>query len=478
VLENLSLRYKISLNLSLAVLFTAMVVGGVLIWRNYDDMRAEMRRNAAEIGKAMSGPLIDALKHDDPWPAYRVLRSARSEQPGRERQLILLDGDMRVFVSSHPRKYPMNTALRSVNSENVALAAAIAKRRGAVAAYSFTGEDQGDFSIVVPVIDQGVARGTLVFSHPDSVFQSALVRIVRRVLLSSLLAMAILLPIAWYIGNRTVSPLLDLAKRMEAVGHVPVDEIDKAPVANDDEIGRLTSRFNAMIDELDVKQSLERQVIVSERLAALGRLVAGVAHEVNNPLGGMLNAISTYRRYATPDERSERTISLLERGIEQIRETVAALLVEAKAEWHGLTPQDIEDVRTLVQADASRRRLDLQWDNGLHDTLSMPATPIRQMLINLSLNAVQAATEGGRVSLRVGAADGQLDILVENEGQPIPEEQMGRLFEPFTSSSPSGNGLGLWVTYQIVRQLDGEILVVCDKGVTSFEVRIPLKEAA
>jgi signal transduction histidine kinase len=359
------------------------------------------------------------------------------------------------------------------------MAEAIAQPRDGVAAYAFEAtDDSRNLYIVVPLIEDGAAIGTLVFAHPGSIFRPALMRIVRRVVMSTLLAMGLLLPVAWYVGNRAVTPLLDLAQRMEAVGHAPVGEIERVPVSTHDEIGQLAGRFNEMLDELDVKHNLERQMIVSERLAALGRLVAGVAHEINNPLGGMLNAISTYRRYAVPDDRAERTISLLERGVAQIKDTVSALLVEAKAEWHGLTPQDIDDVRTLIQADAAHRRLTLQWDNDLRDTLSMPATPIRQMLINLSLNAVQAATEGGRVSLRVGAADGRLDIVVANDGQPIPEDEMGRLFEPFTTGKSGGHGLGLWVTYQIVRQLDGEILVMCEKGVTSFEVHIPLQAAA
>jgi signal transduction histidine kinase len=100
------------------------------------------------------------------------------------------------------------------------------------------------------------------------------------------------------------------------------------------------------------------------------------------------------------------------------------------------------------------------------------------MLINLSLNAVQATRVGGRVTFSIGAREGRLDIKIENESAKIPEAEMARLFEPFASGRAGGTGLGLWVTYQIVRQLDGEIMVVSDEESTRFEIRLPMKEAA
>ena len=93
---------------------------------------------------------------------------------------------------------------------------------------------------------------------------------------------------------------------------------------------------------------------------------------------------------------------------------------------------------------------------------------------------VQATERGGRVSWVISTIDAELDIRIENDGTPIPEEEMGQLFEPFTTRRVSGTGLGLWVTYQIVRQLEGEIVVRSEEGVTSFEVHLPLtvEEAA
>ena len=214
-------------------------------------------------------------------------------------------------------------------------------------------------------------------------------------------------------------------------------------------------------------------MLASERLAAVGRLAAGVAHEINNPLGGMLNALNTFRRYSDTGDLGRETLALLERGLHQIRETVAALLVEASPKSHQLTANDIDDVRTLLLSDINRKQIRLDWRNEIDNPVPLPSTPIRQILINLSFNAVQATEEQGVIECRVGADNDTFSMIVRNEGAEIPKEQLSRLFEPFTENAV-GNGLGLWVTYQLIQQLKGRIEVQHDKGRTTFTVDLPI----
>jgi signal transduction histidine kinase len=476
--RDVSLRHKVPFNLSLAILFTGVLVAAVLIWRTYDDVRDQVLHDSVELGRVLSISLVASIKHDDPWQAYKILRAANGSGDEQERALVLVRPDGRVYVSSHPRRYPMGVRLDTLGPDAAVLSGHL-RARGNLAepVLGSVGDEQRPY-VLFPVVEDGARRGILVMLYSGSVFWPARVRVASRVTVSTLVAILVMLPIAWYVGNRTVTPLLDLASRMGVVGRARVGQVEKIAVHGNDEIAQLARGFNQMLEELEEKENLERQVIVSERLAALGRVVAGVAHEVNNPLGGMLNAINTHRRFGQSDDLTERTISLLERGLHQIRDTVSALLVEARAGRHGLSPDDVEDVRMLVQPDASGRRVRLEWDNAIATRLPVPATPVRQMLINLALNAVQAASEGGRVGFRIAAVDGELNIRIENDGEPIPEEELGQLFEPFATDKPSGTGLGLWVTYQIVRQLEGEIVVVSEGGVTSFEVHLPLTLSA
>jgi signal transduction histidine kinase len=108
--------------------------------------------------------------------------------------------------------------------------------------------------------------------------------------------------------------------------------------------------------------------------------------------------------------------------------------------------------------------------------MALPSTPVRQVLMNLLLNAVQAALEGGFVYCRVSRVQGTLTIDVVNNGRALSGEQFERLFEPF--NSVSGHGLGLWVTYQIVQQLGGTIQASANQGETRFHVALPEREQA
>jgi two-component system NtrC family sensor kinase len=300
--------------------------------------------------------------------------------------------------------------------------------------------------------------------------------LLRRAVLVIVGVLVVLLPASWYWGHRTGKPLLQLSDAMRQVGVKvpPAGELNL--YESRDEIGQLGSAFRRMLEELRKKERLERQVVSSERLAAVGRLAAGIAHEINNPLGGMLNAISTFKRHGGDTEMTDRTIALLERGLVQIKDTVAALLVEARVESHPLTAEDLEDVRTLIQPQIHRKRAVLQWRVNTPTSLQMPSTLVRQILINLLLNAAAAVEDEGHIECTVEAQGAELLLLVVNSGRHIGSERLPYLFEPFSTQQGEGHGLGLWVTYQIVQQLHGRIVATTREGETKFVVSLPMQE--
>ena len=478
IFDNISYRYKVPMMLSAVILLTGVVVSFALTWRAFEDLRTDLYRNALEVGSVLSNTLPAALKHDDLWLAYQIIGAARvSGETENERLLIVLDDDYRVYVSNRPDRFPVLSELRNQGVQLARVEQRI-RQQPALEPYSLEPSDSDFIFTVIPMIDDGVALGTLIIGYPRTLFLPRFYGIVRRVAYSSLAVLAVLLPIGWYLGNRAVKPLTQLAHCLAKVGRVAPDAVECQLEEGRDEIGQLGTSFRQMLLELQEKQRLEQEMVSSERLAAIGRLAAGVAHEINNPLGGLLHAINTFRRHGAPDPVAEKTLSLLERGLHQIGDTISALLVEARSESHELTPQDVDDVYTLLQPDIQRRSIRLNWENRLHRPVRLPSTQVRQVLINLTLNAVQAADERGDVWCRVGIDDGLLCLAVENDGSEIEAEKMKRLFEPFIHFNENGSGLGLWVTYQIVRQLKGRIDVLSRDGRTRFTVFFPLAVAA
>jgi signal transduction histidine kinase len=299
-----------------------------------------------------------------------------------------------------------------------------------------------------------------------------------RAALIAVLVIVLLLPIGWYWGQRMAVPLVRLTERMEELGRRLPDDLAPELYDYQDELGRLYRAYNRTLRELRDKAEIERRMIHSERLAAIGKLTAGIAHEINNPLLGMLTALNTLRHHGEPGPRTLKTLTLLERGLTQIKDTVGALLVEAKVKSSDLSPQDADDVRTLIEPQARERGVSLRWDSRLGEPLPLPSSSVRQVLINLLLNAVQASAPGGEVSVAITIDGTTLSMVVINGGQILTDTQSAHLFEPFANADERGHGLGLWVCYQIVRQLGGDIAVESEMreghGRTSFTVTLPV----
>ena len=496
-LRDLSYRIKTPLSVTLVIVLTAIILSITLLARAYQDNREEMIDNALSLGSVLARTLAPALTRDDVWQAYETImtplereaRTAGGPAPltssngdrgaadPSQREILVLDTEQSIYVASRPRRYPMLVQLGQMGGEYADLAGRIAEHD---AGEPFVARDiwPDRYAMVVPILaEDGAQLGTLVLNYSNDLLFPRFLNTVEQVILATLLVLLALLPLGWYWGKRLTDPLSHLSACMQRVGSEVPSDIQCDLYDGRDEIGQVSMRFRRMLDELREKQELERSMVASERLAAVGRLTAGIAHEINNPLGGMLNAISTYKRHGEDrDPVADRTISLLERGLVQIKGTVGALLVEARLESHALTLEDLQDIRTLVQPDIQRKGLRLVWDNTIDAPIPLPSSQVRQVLLNLLLNAVQASEEGGEVACTLRADDRYFFAAISNGGEYISRDRMAHLFEPFANSSGEGHGLGLWVTYQMIQQLDGQIEVTSNETATLFEVTLPLSE--
>lgn len=481
-LHDLSLSYKTPLRICALVIATAVLVTASLVMRERDELRRDLISHSESVARLLANTLVEPIVHDDAWRAYEIINAPFRAAPGSlaapgpaPELVMLLDARHRIYVSTQPTRYPMLGEPGHIDSDYAQVEQAIAAAPpGEPTSVATPGS--GRLYMVLPILYDGVEMGTLVLAYSGKVFAPRFTALAQRAATVTALVLLLLLPAGWFWGRLVARPLVDLANAMGKVGPHAAEQVAYVHrYRGQDEIGRLGTEFQRMLRALRDKEALERQMIASDRLAAIGRLTAGIAHEINNPLGGMLNAISTFRRHGPRDELTTRTLSLVERGLRQVRETVAALLVEARVESHALTREDVEDTRTLLLAVAQEKGLHLQWHNGIDAALPLPSTPTRQILINLLYNAVQAAGHGGHVSCRTVRVKDALEIEVVNDGRHVPPERLPYLFEPFLQPEGERQGLGLWVTYQIVQQLGGEISATSVPGHTVFRIRLPLR---
>ena len=481
-LLNLSFRFKLPLWSSVLIVTTAVAVSTALMVQAYDDLEKDLLDSSASLGRTLAKTLFPAMLHDDLWRAFEIIRAPldgkHDDNPVQPEMILALDKQHRVFSSTDPKKFAFRADIRQYGEEYARLTERLdAKPHPELATVQFHGAHR--IYVATPVGEEGALLGTLVVVHSMDRFLPRFVKAAMRGAIIGALVLAVLLPINWYWGQRTARPLVQLARSIDNVARgMQPQEPPPGTYAYRDELGQLFEAYGLMVKSLREKLLLENEVIRSERLAAVGRLSAGIAHEINNPLGGMLVALNNFKRRGGHDDRTLKTVSMIERGLSQIRDTVSAMLVEAKVTSREFAPEDVQDVRKLLAAEAYKRTVSIRIESGIAEPVALPATMVRQILINLLLNAVRASDPSGTVRCSIQHADNSLTIKTENSGQPIAPEVMRHLFEPFASGSDAGHGLGLWVTYQIVSQLGGQITASRDDGLTLFIVIVPTGEAS
>lgn len=483
-LFNLSFRHKIPLWTSFLISFSIFVVGAALMTRAYEDMKSAVVISADNLGHTLANTVAPTLLHDDVWRAFEIVRSPlRAEiakTPVQVDAVVVLGRDHKVFVSSDPDTLPMLSEAVTLGADWQRLSEHLIASNEPKWPLVLEPAGSSFLYVALPVTDKDAKLGHLVLRYAKSVFHPWFIDTIWQGLGLGLLVLAVLIPINWYWGSRMATPLVDLAQRMGQMLKKAPEPLppDLYPYA--DELGQLFQAYDRMVLALRDKAALESEMVKSERLAAIGQLTAGIAHEINNPLAGLITVVDTLKLRRDLDPRVVRNLELIDRGLMQIRDTVAALLVQTKVQARPLNQHDLEDIHTLIQPQVGKRRIRLDWSATMPPELPAPASLVRQILINLLLNAVQAAAEDGHVSLWLGRKEDSgscLAIVVRNDGAQLGEEQLAHLFEPFASTRAGGHGLGLWVTYQIVSQLDGRVTARNIDGEVEFVVNLPLGDS-
>jgi signal transduction histidine kinase len=276
------------------------------------------------------------------------------------------------------------------------------------------------------------------------------------------------LAVAVYLHRSVARPVAALAAGASRIGSGDLDV--RLLSTSGDELGRLAEQFNAMAAALKEHQG---RLVVQEKLAALGRLSAGVAHEINNPLGVILGHTSLLRRRGSPDDAE---LAIIESETMRCRDIVEDLVELARNEP---LPREAVDLRALCVETASRLQVSLGRQDATvtvegQGTAFGNKKRLLQLLHNLVLNALEAVPAGGHVQLSIkGSAATPAEITISDDGPGIKPSHRGFIFEPFFTTKPSGRGLGLAVSRSIARAHGGDLDLLPSETGASLRVRIP-----
>jgi two-component system NtrC family sensor kinase len=229
-------------------------------------------------------------------------------------------------------------------------------------------------------------------------------------------------------------------------------------------------------------QKMQEALLQSEKLAAMGRLTSQIAHELNNPIYGIMNTLELLKTEIPPESKRRRILELSLSEIQRLSEMLRNMLSFSKPEEEKRRPVKIDDLieGILLVMEKQMRESNIQVETSFDPDIPeiMASTnQMRQVMLNLFKNAKEAMPKGGTLFVRTSKEDNRILIHIRDTGIGIPEEIRGKIFEAFftTKQKVKGVGLGLSVCYGIIKDHGGDIKVESQEGKgTTFAVSLPI----
>jgi signal transduction histidine kinase len=441
------------------------IVTNLVLRRLAADQQLALQQLAETYLDGLSNALLPYVIRRDVWEAFDVLDRARGRYTAvKAREVVVALADGTILAAANPRRFRTGSPLpaRLFRSPDLAI-----DETAGVAWVSRTlAQESVDLGRIIAELDIG-----------------SLLQVRREVLITLVLlngGLTLLFgAVGYLIVRRMLRPISILTRHVDAIRDGSLVPVPSLPVRDrSTEIGRLFASFNSMAEALREREALAARLAQGEKIALLGRLASGMAHEVNNPLGGMLNVVDTLRVHGDDRAVRLRAVELLERGLTGIANVVRATLATYKgsARPGRLEPRDLEDLQFLLRHELGRRKLRLDWRNLLSAPVEVDGAAVRQITLNLLLNACAASPEGATVTFAAHDGNGQLSIAIGDQGPGLPEEVARLLRHPDTAPAvPSdGVGLGVWTVCHLASRHRGRIEVASAGGGTSLHVHFPI----
>jgi len=339
----------------------------------------------------------------------------------------------------------------------------------------------GVIDVATPLNVSSKRFGTLRFGYSLAGLADRLRQLKRKSLALTVSAAAVMIFLVFAASRVMTRPIRRL---VDALDSVRLGKLEPIPLPErHDELGDLQNSYRMMVNRL-AQEKTERErtqelLARTEKMATVGTLAAGIAHEINSPLTGSMHSVQALASGTLPAEKRDRYLQVLGEGLERIRRAVSQLLDYSTVHVTNIVDCDLSVLVTktvgFLEYQISRTRIEVE--NRLPPlVLRADAHKMEQVLVNLVLNAVGAMPRGGRLAFRHIEEGSFLTLIVSDTGEGIPKENLERIFEPFftTKGNGEGTGLGLAVCRKIIEQHGGKISVSSRPGEgTEFHISLP-----
>lgn len=464
--------WPITVKVPVAVASLMLLVGLVLSERVLSRLGNTQESHLIELSQSyldgLSSAITPSILREDNWEIFdAITRMQTINKSLHPMATIVTNAEGAVIAASDPRQHPVGSIIKPARTGNETSASfsfsAGADSASAIRVLSYPGRVAG---IIYATFD----TRHLAAERRDVVIALALTNGV----LTLSLAVA-----GWFLVAFMMRPVRILSEHLGVAQETLAVPIPEGVVSRTrGEFGRLFRGYNALVRSMREREDLGKRLAEEKRLGSLGRLASTVAHEINNPLGGMFNALATLRSHGHLDNIRDSSLGLLERGLVGIRDVVRTTLTIYRTDgvMRELAPTDIEDLGLLIAPEARRKGVQIKTENTLEEIVPLSSTPIRQAVLNLLLNAVAATPDGSQVNMSAVAGLHELEITVTDRGPGLPDAAAEILTSRRAAPPPpDGGGLGLWTTGRLITDIGGRIEVGYPAhGGTAITLKIPI----
>ncbi len=465
------LSFKVPLFVAALMLLVSAAISERVLSRLSQTQEVQLQQLASTYLDGLSSSVLPSVVRDDVWEVFDMLDQSKTQYQGvNARWTVVADRDDNVLAGSNPDQFPSQSKLPQRFSENFPTDQfmSINEIEGTALlhrALTYQGKNIGQ---IIAEID---ISGLL--AERNNVFWTL---IATNTLLTLLLGL-----VGFAVVRRMLRPVAILAEHFEAASQGPVTVIEPGTIAKQStEFRTLFNRFNELTVAIGEREALATQLAEEEKVASLGRLASGMAHEINNPLGGMFNALDALKNHGTNLDVRSRSIRLIDNGLRGIRDLVRSTLTSYRADrsHRNLTTNDLDDLRLLIKPEARERRLQLLWNVASFETSAIGAVPVRDAVLNLLINACRASPEGREVGFEAHL-EGEIFIAeVSDSGHGLPSNILEYIERKGAGSAPLDNrsGLGLWIVKRLCDEMNGTLSIVkCTETGTTIRLKVSPK---
>ncbi|MEC5292885.1 HAMP domain-containing sensor histidine kinase [Aurantimonas sp. C2-6-R+9] len=452
MLSRLPVTFRIPLLVSLLMIVLSAVISERVLSRLAETQARHLRELGEAYLEGLSPSLIPAVLRDDVWEVFDTLDRARGLYPGlRPTGTVVTGMNGNVLAASDPQAAPTRSTLSAAFEADFPQGGGLRADEDSERAY-----------LRRDLVYQDRTIGAIYVVIDTSPLIAERREVLATLLATNAVVTLLLAGFGYVVVNRMVQPIRVVTDHLRQGSSGSVASISERTVERSrGETKRLFGSYNNLVAAVREREVLASRLAEEERLASLGRLASGMAHEINNPLGGLFTALDTLKHHGETPTVRMRTLDLLERGLAGIRDVVRSALVSYRAggEFRPLRPTDIDDLRLLVGPEVERRDLTLRWSSDIDSEVSVKATAVRQAVLNLLLNACAASPPGTVVSLSAEIRPECLVVTVDDSGPGLPATAAAFLTAPEVARSPmdSGAGLGLWLVRRLANELGASI---------------------